>query len=158
MPYPSGINIEDYESKASDLMALLNQGTEGDPRRILTEKDKSFYDSLPSRFTVYRGCAGISTEFAAAGVCWTTRRKIAEWFAARGPGDPIVVTASVRKEIVQLVKATEFEVVCTPPKARAIKCRLRNGRPEMEWTSGSIVKEQRRAQRRTPIPSHQAGL
>ena len=133
MPLPSEITIEDYADHATALMERLDQGTWGDPRRILTGNDRLFYDSLPDRFTVYRGCGGISQEFASAGVCWTTRRDVAEWFACRGLGDPIVVTARVRKDEVRLAGSTEFEVVCTPVNARRIKYRARKKRPDEVW-------------------------
>jgi hypothetical protein len=84
---------------------------------ILTDEDADFFRSLPERFIVYRGAAGISHELAGMGVCWTTQREIAEWFAQRSVWDrnqvePVLVTARVKKAEVVAAKASEHEVVC----------------------------------------------
>jgi len=109
----------------------------GDPRRILVGEDRNFYDSLPDRFTVYRGCAGVSLEHARAGICWTTKRDIAEWFADRSAdrnARPVLISARVRKADVLLTKAAECEVVAIPTaRFRALKCRPVTERP-IGWT------------------------
>ncbi len=138
LPDPAVTDPDDYDEEAGDLLAALDRGTGGDPRRILTGADLAFFDSLPDRFTVYRGARGLPPERAAAGVCWTTRREVAEWFARRfGGGDAVVVTARCRKADVRLVKADECEVVTIPSRAREIRYRPRraNWRPAMTWTA-----------------------
>ena len=136
LPDPATTDPDDYDEEAAELLDALDQGTGGDPRRVLTGADLAFFESLPDRFTVYRGARGLTPERAAAGVCWTTRREIAEWFARRGGGgDAVVVTARCRKADVRLAKADECEVVTIPARARDIRCRPRrkNWRPAMTW-------------------------
>ena len=138
LPDPATADPDDYDGEAWELLETLDQGTGGDPRRILTGADIAFFDSLPDRFTIYRGVRGLTPERAAAGVCWTTRREVAEWFARRGGSDDaVVVTAQCRKADVRLAKADECEVVTIPSRAREIRCRPRraNWRPAMTWAS-----------------------
>ena len=107
--------------------APFHEGLQGDPLRILTGEDRDFYASLPERFTVYRGCAGISAELAGKGLCWTLKRDGAEWFALRNAslskGRPILVTARVKKRDIYFAKACEHEIVVHPykPKQIAVK-------------------------------------
>ena len=116
------------------MLDVFDQAADGDPRRILTGEDLAFFDSLPDRFTIYRGARGITPEKIAAGVCWTTKREVAEWFALRGD-EPVVMTARCRKAYVRLAKASEFEIVTVPERARVIACRprQRGWRPETNW-------------------------
>jgi hypothetical protein len=126
-----------YQGEVDDLIELFWQAHDGNPWRILTGEDAAFYRSLPDRFTVYRGAAGISPELAGVGVCWTTKREIAEWFAdrsARGQAEPVLVTARVRKENIVAAKASEQEVVCMPCRVRRLKCRPVKQHPEMQWS------------------------
>lgn len=134
LPDPADTDVHEYETEAWDLMELFDNATGGDPRRILTNEDLAFFDDLPETFTIYRGASGITEAQAGAGVCWTTQRNVAEWFAARGK-DPIVVTARCRKTDVRLAKASEFEVVTIARQSRQIVCRSHKDdwRPEMEW-------------------------
>jgi hypothetical protein len=124
-----------------DLMWLFDDATDSYPRRILTDNDLAFYDTLPQRFTIYRGCSGIPPERAAVGVCWTTQRDIAEWFALRWSApdrEPVVVTARTSKKWVRLAKAAEFEVVTIPASFRQVRCRRSSldddWRPKMGWS------------------------
>lgn len=138
LPDPAATDPEDYETEAFDLIETLDAGIWGDPSRILTGDDRRFYDSLPDRFTVYRGCAGVSPEVGALGVCWTTQRDIAEWFADRSSRERsqrVVLSARARKEDVRLAKASEFEVVLMPRSARVLKPSKSTNirRPNMEW-------------------------
>lgn len=140
LPDPAKTDFDAYVEEAWSLLELFDQALDGDPRRILTGDDRAFFDSLPDWFTVYRGCAGVSIEHAAAGVCWTTQRDVAEWFAARSASfvnaEPILITARIRKANVRFAKASEFEVVTMPGRCRALRCRRRKRpgwRPKMEW-------------------------
>jgi hypothetical protein len=136
LPDPAKTEHKHYQWQAADLIELLKTGTGGDPRRILTAEDRDFYNSLPERFTVYRGCAGVSADMAAAGVCWTTKRDVAEWFAWRaGSKGRLVMTTRVKKQDIAFAKASEFEIVVQPMKARQIKCRLHSARPKLSsWS------------------------
>jgi hypothetical protein len=139
MPDPETTDPDIYDDEAAELMSLFDEATNCDPRRILTGDDLAFYDSLPKRFTIYRGCSGIPPERAGAGVCWTTQRDIAEWFALRSTPDrePVVVSARTSKKWVRLAKAVEFEVVTIPASFRQVRCRrssIDEWRPKMRWT------------------------
>ena len=142
LPDPATVDLWEYEEEVGDLMDALHIG---DPSRILTGSDLAFYDSLPDRFTIYRGCSGISWEQAAAGLCWTTNREIAEWFAVRYARDdksPVLVSARVRKGAVRLAMASEFEVVVRVRGAKDRKCRRRsisNWRPNMQWSADGVA-------------------
>jgi hypothetical protein len=100
LPDPAKTELKHYQWQAADLIELFRSATSGDPRRILRAEDRGFYNSLPERFTVYRGCAGVSADMAAAGVCWTLKREIAEWFAWRAddtsPGGCAGLSRAVR--------------------------------------------------------------
>jgi hypothetical protein len=139
LPDPAQMHIDDYEMEAWALLELFDRALDGDPRRILTGSDREFFESLPDRFTIYRGCSGITAEQAATGVCWTTRRDVAEWFASRFSDEtrpPILITAKINKTEVRLAKASEFEVVAMPRSHRALTCRPRGTRPSaLEWKS-----------------------
>lgn len=128
---------ENYEDERWMLQEVFERELEGDPLRILTGNDREFFLSLPQRFTVYRGCAGISAERAAEGLCWTLKRDVADWFADRSAGlnggAPVVVTATIRNSQIYFAKAVEFEIVAAPSHARPIKARRRKASPDMEW-------------------------
>jgi hypothetical protein len=137
LPNIREVGVEAYCDDRDELLLLFYRAYR-DPRRILTGEDRAFYDSLPERFTVYRGCPGLSPEDASEGISWTTRRPIAEWFASgdvRQPPTP--VGARIRKEWVRLAKASEHEVVVLPRHWRPLKCpkRPETWRPEMTWRS-----------------------
>jgi hypothetical protein len=136
LPDPATSDPDAYDGEALDLMETLYMGVAGDPRTILTGDDLSFFESLPDRLTVYRGAAGISPDLAGTGVCWTTRRDVAEWFATRhGASDPMVVSARVSRAEIAFVKACEFEVVVKPRRCRTLKLRRHGGVPvQMQWS------------------------
>ncbi|MCE9665959.1 hypothetical protein LY622_21240 [Halomonas sp. M5N1S17] len=72
--------------------------------------------ALPERLTVWRGTAGIDYEAAAAGLSWTTNRRMACWFAMRYAdrlGSPLVLRREVRREDVAMYsnERVEGEVV-----------------------------------------------
>ncbi|MCV0369532.1 hypothetical protein [Filomicrobium sp.] len=146
---PAETDLYDYEEEATSLMELFDEALDGDPHRILTGEDRAFFDSLPDRFTAYRGCAGVPVEHAATGVCWTTRRAVAEWFALRTAdfmkAEPILLSARIAKTEVRIAKASEFEVVAIPSRSRVLKCRRRlypSWQPEMEWQPVNGQKDQ----------------
>lgn len=147
LPDPAETELCDYTNEVLSLMDLFDYALNGDPCRLLTGPDRAFYQSLPDRLTIYRGCAGISAEKAGAGVCWTRNRDVAEWFANRSAGicgggaDPILMTARIGKHEIILAKASEFEIVTLPWRPRTLKCRRRppTWRPEMEWRDGGFL-------------------
>ena len=146
LPDPAKTELEEYEWEVDGLILDLDLR---DPRRILVGEDRDFYDSLPDTFTVYRGCAGVSLEHARAGICWSTKRDIAEWFADRSAdrnARPVLISARVRKANVRLTNAAECEVVAIPTaRFRALKCRPVTERP-VGWT-------QAKARARARVPS-----
>jgi hypothetical protein len=139
LPDPATTVADEYRMEVESLVDLISGALDDDPRRVLTGDDRAFFDSLPDRFTVYRGCSGISPELAGMGLCWTSKRDVAEWFATRG-AKPILLTARVKKSHVLLAKASEFEVVVWPQRARVLKCPRRGDRwrPNMEWRADPV--------------------
>lgn len=139
---PATLPLDDYRDEARGLVELFGNATEGDPSRILTGDDLAFYNSLPDRFTVWRGCSGISAEAAGAGLCWTTRREIAVWFAHRSQNAPVLMRARIRKSEVLLASATEYEVVTAPKRLRTVP--FLKGEPgakpeNMAWSAGDAA-------------------
>jgi hypothetical protein len=124
---PRDADPDAYEEEATSLIDYLGGATDWNPRRVLTGDDLSFYDALPDAFTVYRGCAGVSPDMVALGVCWTTNRAVADWFAGRSNGERVVMTARAKKHEVVLVNASEAEVVLQPRKPRQIAARAGAG-------------------------------
>jgi hypothetical protein len=142
LPDPAETDPDEYWSEACGLVELLEDGIDGDPRRILTEEDLAFFESLPERFTIYRGASKVSGEVASHGLCWTTRRPIAEWFATRSAsqngGSPVLISAQVYRAAVLFVKASEFEVVAQIGRWRELKCKARKSRPDPEEWRGMV--------------------
>ena len=145
LPDPDGVNTDEdeYADKVEQLKALLRGKLGLDhwgPRDLIAshefEQDLDFYDSLPDRLLVYRGVPGVDPGLVALGLCWTTEREIAEWFATRGPEPHTLLRANIRKVDIATVFDSECEVVVNPFKWRAIKCRrrLKGWPPEMKWS------------------------
>lgn len=142
LPDPAECDLHDYLSEVISLTETFDQ-VPGSTIRFLTGDDRAFYECLPDRFSIYRGCSGIDAETAGMGLCWTIRREIAEWFAWRTSSEkaaPILVSARVGKPEVYFAKASEFEIVVAPQKSRQLKMStpIRRKRPAvMEWTMAS---------------------
>lgn len=138
LPDPRAADPDDYQYMADEIAQWLS---DVDPTAILVGEDRAFYDALPERFTVYRGCAGIDGETAARGLCWTTKRDIAEWFANKSAAvdcEPILLSARVSRQAVLLAFAGEHEVVAQVYRWRQLKCRRRDivkHRPEFAWVA-----------------------
>jgi hypothetical protein len=137
---PRETETSDYEEEVQQLLSRF-WDYEIDPRTILTntyERDRDFYNSLPERITIYRGGCGIEPERLARGVCWTTSRAVAEWFANRLCADdkePVLISARVHKRLVTLAFDSEYEIVAQPYRWRALKCpRKEVKRPRMSWS------------------------
>jgi len=113
---------EDYEWLAETLINRLGSPCAGDPLRLLTASDRALYLSLPERFTVYRGCGGVSEEMARHGVCWTLTRSSAEYFATRARLEPVLLSANIRKSQVATVFDSEGgEIVVKPKTVEVLK-------------------------------------
>lgn len=141
LPRPNEVSLDDYENEAINLLAVFDEGTDFDPRRILTDDDLQFYEELGEKLTVYRGIESGHAEYGPLGVCWTTNRSVAEWFAMRSASffntEPVLLSAQIRKCDIRMAKASEFEVVTMPRQHRQIKCRVRgeHRRPQMVWAA-----------------------
>lgn len=135
LPDPAETDPDEYDGLVWDLIEALENGAP-DPRQVLLNgysNDLDFYNSLPDSFTVYRGTGGIPADRAAAGVCWTTNRAYADWFAGRLSGDPVVVSARVRKSDVRLAFSSEHEVVVAPRRFRVLKFRGQPAKRPTGW-------------------------
>ena len=131
LPNPAALTLEEYGFEADCLMCDITDGEYLCLERLLTnteERDLDFWNSLPRKFTVYRGSYGVSAEKCAAGVCWTTKREIAEWFALRAfrEGDPVLVRARIHKTQVSTVFANEYEIAVQPNRFKQLKIRQRD--------------------------------
>ncbi len=129
LPDPAEVDLDDYCEQAYDLLSGLTAYEAVDPEYLLTnsrERDLDFWHSLPSTFTVYRGALGVSAEACAAGICWTTKREIAEWYALRwgkGRRHPVLVSAQIYKTEVSTVFANEYEIAVQPDRFEQLKIR-----------------------------------
>ena len=136
LPDPAQVDFEEYQDEAYEL-ALRLEPIQRNPQRFLSDEDWEMYEALPQKFTVYRGCAGIDAETAGLGLCWTTSRTIANWFAhcsaelSNGCA-PITVRGRVDKDDVLMTLAGEDEVVCQPRLIRELKTPKR--KPPRPWS------------------------
>lgn len=130
---PNDYEPERYADKARNLLTELTCDWSLDPRDLMPntvdEPDLDFYESLPHRFVVYRGGFDIDSERLGAGVCWTTRQDIAEFFATRWSGEPRLLRAVVSKQEVATAFAYEFEIAVQPESFEEIgPQQIRDGR------------------------------
>jgi hypothetical protein len=93
------------------------------PHEFMEPEDKIFYDALPETVPIYRGTQRPGRHI---GVCWTTDRKKAEWFARRfayGEKKPVLLTGHVRKSniIACFTGRKESEVLAFPKHIRGRK-------------------------------------
>lgn len=138
MPNPREADEADYYERAETIFGLLIDG--GPPTRFLVGDDRDFYEGLPQTLTIYRGVSGVPFDIARSGLCWTTDRKMADWFAHRCAtveAPPMVVTARVGKNKIVMAHAKECEVVTLPFRARAIRARATKGRPD-GWVKAGV--------------------
>jgi hypothetical protein len=98
------------------LSTLRQRKAELSPIAFLRPPDRAFYDALPDRVPVFRGCGRRRVR----GLPWTGNRKIAEFFARGGrfpqPPDPVIACAEIAKSDLFFVSADrkESEVVLDP--------------------------------------------
>jgi hypothetical protein len=87
----------DAEADGPRLIApLIKRAIEWDggrlPHEFMEPEDKVFFDALPETVTIYRGTQRPGRHI---GICWTTDRQTAEWFARRfayGEKKPVLLT------------------------------------------------------------------
>jgi hypothetical protein len=85
--------------------------------------DRAFYDGLPDRVTVFRGCGRRRVR----ALPWTTDRQIAELFARGGrfspPPDPVVASAEIAKADLFFVSTDrrESEVILDPYSVQRLR-------------------------------------
>lgn len=81
---------------------------------IMDEEELAYYDSLPDKVTLYRGCSVEEYEDDAFGISWTTSREVAEFFAFRcEQEDTAVYSMEVDKNDIRAVflSRNEFEAI-----------------------------------------------
>ena len=80
---------------------------------ITTNEERKFFDELPDRVTLYRGCCideAISGEY---GISWTARRDVAEFFAFRYTTEQrAVFSTTISKENIRAVLTEREEAEC----------------------------------------------
>lgn len=92
---------------------LFQCADEADFREFLTPEEHIWFEKLPDRFRVYRGCDASRS----SGLSWTTSREVALGFARGHRGitfpNPVVLSGTVRKQNVLFATndREEFEVM-----------------------------------------------
>jgi hypothetical protein len=101
------------------LLAIAKASSPVSAVAYLSDANRAFWQTLPTSITVFRGCSRCRVD----SLSWTTDKEVAKGFA-RGHraivvGDPVLVTANVKKDDVLAVftDRRECEVICVrPPK------------------------------------------
>jgi hypothetical protein len=107
-------NIREY---SASLRRML--GTAGPLLPMMNAEDRTGYKDLPDRVTVYRGCSARYMR----GASWTLDQQVArkfpflDWYRV---SDPVLVTATVRKEHVLAVFLGREEQEIVTFKARRV--------------------------------------
>jgi hypothetical protein len=105
---------------ASRLRRILK--TAGPLPAMMTPAENAFYNSLPDRITIYRGCQQANL----MGLCWTLDRALANSFTQLSRfevEEPLLATATVPKKKVLAVKLgrNETEIITLSPKLVTIE-------------------------------------
>jgi hypothetical protein len=116
--WPSCDNIRNH---LTELRPLL--GSEGPLLPMMTEEERAVYHNFSDRVTIYRGCsAGHLT-----GASWTLDERVARKFpflARYRAADPVLVTATVRKQNILAVLLGRREQEIVTFKARRMSVEL----------------------------------
>jgi hypothetical protein len=105
------------------LPILRRRTAELSPIGLMNPLDRAFYEGLPDRVTVFRGCGRRRVR----GLPWTTDRQIAERFARGGrfppPPDPVVASAEIEKADLFFVSTDrkESEVILDPKLVQRLR-------------------------------------
>jgi hypothetical protein len=116
--------VDGYRAVRSILLPTLQKRkAELSPIDLLSPMDRAFYDELPQRVTVFRGCGRRYVRWPS----WTTNRERAEFFA-RGarfglPRDPVIGSAEIAKAdlFFALASRQEAEVVLDPYRIKHLR-------------------------------------
>jgi len=86
-------------------------------REMMTAPERVVWDSLPSEFTVWRGCYA----FNARGLSWSLDESIAREFPFkhryRAPGKPVLLEAILKKaEVILKMGRGEAEIIAMPAR------------------------------------------
>lgn len=83
---------------------------------VMNEEELKYYNNLPDRVTLYRGCStGENKRDSTFGISWTTSREVAEFFAFRyTQKGRAVYSVEVDKKYIKAIflEREEFEVIC----------------------------------------------
>lgn len=103
-------NIWQYQRQ---WISILND-TRFSSQHFMVPEEYDFFRSLPSRFTIYRGCDRKNR----SGLSWTLDRKKALWFAARFEGNVLLEKTVCKKSVLAYVsRRSESEIILRkPPK------------------------------------------
>jgi hypothetical protein len=105
------------------LSTLRRRVAQRSPIEFLSLADRDFYDALPDRVTVLRGCSRRRVR----GLAWTTDRVRAEFFARGGrlgrQPDPVIACAEIAKADIFFVSTgrDESEVVLDPYSIKRLR-------------------------------------
>ncbi len=85
---------------------------EADKRVLMEDIGLARFESLPDKFSVYRGY-GRFARHTTNGISWTTNRDQAEWFALRTT-TPMLLEAQMPRSAVMATFEYEWEVLKNP--------------------------------------------
>ncbi|CAH7423413.1 hypothetical protein VCHA53O466_50421 [Vibrio chagasii] len=108
-------------SQHAEVWLELMDGANEFPDASMSAGDKSFFESLPQEFTVFRGASRDVNEH---GMSFTIDPNTALWFANRfSPDEPVILECLISKDdvIVYSNERGEFEIIVDPDKAEIIK-------------------------------------
>lgn len=88
---------------------------------MMDETDQEAYNKLPEVVKIYRGCWKDNKQ----GYSWTTKEKVARWFAQRCPvdGNPLLICGSAKKDniLAMFTGRNESEVLVNPNNVCIVK-------------------------------------
>ena len=80
---------------------------------ISTSEERKFFDELPGKVTLYRGCCIDEATFGRYGISWTARRDVAEFFSFRYTTEQrAVFSTTISKENIRAVLTEREEAEC----------------------------------------------
>ena len=109
--WPDCDNVYPYSEEFLEF--LDSSAYEVDFKDYFTPDDRAWFDELPERFRVYRGCDASRS----AGFSWTTSREVALGFARGHRGiqypNPVVISGMIHKRAVYMATndRSEFEIL-----------------------------------------------
>lgn len=102
------------------IMTMISMFRRADRNLLMTKDERAVYDTLPDRFTVYRG---LQSRAVKRGLSWTINLHKAEWFADRFRRKGVILTAKISKDRIYAYKEGlgEAEIILNPRYLKDVK-------------------------------------